>query len=166
MRNQHSDQVLGHADECDGIEEYDNRLPAWWLGLFYLGIISGVSYTIHYHFIAHRSQAGAYNAEIAAAAVKWPAPDTDDLLVVTEAAVSAGRDIYASNCVGCHGAAMEGGIGPNLTDAEWIHGGELTQIHETVSSGIPEKGMLAWGPILGPQKVAQVAVFVYSQGSQ
>jgi cytochrome c oxidase cbb3-type subunit 3 len=149
MRNQHSDQVLGHADECDGIEEYDNRLPAWWLGLFYLGIISGVSYTIHYHFIAHRSQAGAYNAEI-----------------VTEAAVSAGRDIYASNCVGCHGAAMEGGIGPNLTDAEWIHGGELTQIHETVSSGIPEKGMLAWGPILGPQKVAQVAVFVYSQGSQ
>jgi len=164
MGNRNADQVLGHADECDGIEEYDNQLPAWWLGLFYFTVILGAGYAIHYHFIADRSQAGAYDAEVAAAMVRWPAPDADTLLVVTDESVAAGKAIFATNCVGCHGAELEGGIGPNLKDSEWIHGSELADINRTIAEGVPEKGMLAWGPILGPQKVAQVATFIYAQG--
>ena len=66
------DQVLGHADEADGIEEYDNPLPDWWLGLFWFTIIFAFGYSLHYHFIAHRSPARALAAEMAAAQARWP----------------------------------------------------------------------------------------------
>lgn len=158
-----ADQILGHGDECDGIEEYDNKLPAWWLGLFYFGIIFGIGYTVHYHMIADRSQAGEYDAEVAAAAVTWPAPSAEELLAATPEDIEKGAEIYASTCVGCHGADLTGGIGPNLTDAEWIHGSSLEDINKTVTDGVPDKGMLAWGPILGPQKVAQVSAFIHSK---
>jgi len=87
-----------------------------------------------------------------------------EALVVNEQSIEAGRAIFATNCVGCHGAELEGGIGPKLTDAEWLHGGTLEAINQTIKDGVPEKGMLSWGPILGPQKVAQVAAYVYSAG--
>ena len=67
------DQLLGHADEADGIEEYDNALPDWWLGLFWFCIVWAFAYTLHYHVIADRSQEQALAAELAAAEAKWPA---------------------------------------------------------------------------------------------
>jgi len=160
------DRVLGHADESDGIEEYDNPLPNWWLGLFYLTIIWAVVYGIHYHFVAGRSQPGALAAELAAAEVKWPrqaAAAAATELAITPEAVAAGKEIFAANCVACHGADMHGGIGPNLVDTTWIHGGAPEQILATITNGVPDKGMLTWGPILGPEKVAQVAAYVVSQ---
>ncbi len=159
------DQVLGHADEADGIEEYDNKLPTWWLGIFYFSIFFAIAYSIHYHLIAKRSQAGAYAAEIAAAEERWPAPEADELAAsaMSPESLAAGEEIFKANCVACHGSDMKGGIGPDLTDAEWIHGGELEDITRTVTEGVPEKGMLTWGPILGPEKVSQVAAFVYSK---
>ncbi len=54
-----TNRVMGHADEADGIEEYDNPLPDWWLGLFWLTIVWAIGYTAHYHFIGNRSQEGA-----------------------------------------------------------------------------------------------------------
>jgi cytochrome c oxidase cbb3-type subunit 3 len=83
---------------------------------------------------------------------------------VTPDLVEAGKTVFQSNCVACHGADLHGGIGPNLTDATWIHGGRLDEIVHTVTNGVPEKGMPTWGPVLGPQKVAQVAAFVHEQG--
>ena len=67
-----TNRLMGHADEADGIEEYDNPLPDWWLGLFWITIIWAVGYTVHYHFIADRSQEAALAAEIAAADARWP----------------------------------------------------------------------------------------------
>ena len=64
-------QVLGHAAESDGIEEYDNALPNWWLGLFYCCIIWAFAYTAYYHFIARKSEVGTLAAEMAAANVRW-----------------------------------------------------------------------------------------------
>jgi cytochrome c oxidase cbb3-type subunit III len=160
------DQVLGHADEADGIEEYDNALPTWWLGLLYFTIAWAIVYGAHYHFVAERSQVGAYDQEVAAAAVAWPAPDPAALVSAAsgEDAVEAGKAVYAANCVGCHGPELKGGIGPDLTDTTWIHGGTLTDINQVITKGVPEKGMLTWGPILGPQKVAQVAAYVHAAG--
>jgi cytochrome c oxidase cbb3-type subunit 3 len=160
------DRVLGHADESDGIEEYDNPLPNWWLGLFYLTIVWAVLYGIHYHFVAGRSQPTALAAELAAAEAKWPkqaAAAAATTVDVTPEAVAAGKEIYTANCVSCHGAELLGGIGPNLVDTTWIHGGAPDQILATITNGVPEKGMLTWGPILGPEKVAQVAAYVVSQ---
>ena len=162
-KQQSRDRILGHAAEADGIEEYDNRMPNWWLGLFYATVIWAVAYAMHYHFIAHRSQVKALAAETADADRRWPrqaAAAAETTLVMTEEAVEAGEDVFKANCVSCHGEDMRGKIGPNLLDTVWIHGGRPQDILRTISAGVPEKGMITWGPILGSEKVAQVAAYV------
>lgn len=160
------DRVLGHADESDGIEEYDNRLPTWWLGLFYLSMIWGVAYAVHYHFIGHRSQAGDYDAEMSAAAAQWPEPTGPMQVEVTPELIAAGEQTFMGTCVACHGADLHGGIGPDLTDDVWIHGGTMEAITRTITEGVLDKGMPAWGHVLGPQKVAEVAAYVQSKSQQ
>lgn len=165
MSKPERDKLLGHADDNDGIEEYDNPLPDWWVGLFLFTIVFGIGYAVDYHFISKHSQAGYYDAEMAAAAKQWPMKD--DLHAkadLSETAVAAGAQIFAQNCVACHGAELLGGIGPNLTDGLWIHGGSYDEMRTTITKGVTAKGMLAWGPILGPEKVAQVTAYVYSKG--
>jgi cytochrome c oxidase cbb3-type subunit III len=162
-------QVLGHAAESDGIEEYDNPLPNWWLGLFYFTIIWAVLYGIHYHFVAHRSYPKELAAEIVAANKRWPreaAAAASATVELTKENVEAGEAIFKANCVACHGADMKGGIGPNLLDTTWIHGGKPEEILHTITVGVPDKGMLTWGPILGPAKVAQVAAYVISRNRE
>jgi cytochrome c oxidase cbb3-type subunit III len=161
-KEQPRDQVLGHADEADGIEEYDNPLPDWWLGLFWLTIIWAVAYTLHYHVIAGRSQEGALAAELAAAEVRWPASATSGEFEVTPELAAAGQTVYQTNCGACHGMTLEGGIGPNLKDGDWVHGGSPQQVMRTISDGVPAKGMPAWSPILGPERVRQVTAYVLS----
>lgn len=164
MARKERDVLLGHSEESDGIEEYDNALPAWWLGLFYFTIAWAVVYGVHYHFVGNRSQAGEYDAEVAAAEARWPKAEVQVVAEVTPEAIAAGAEVYSKNCIPCHGAQLEGGVGPKLTDGEWIHGGTLADITRVVNEGVPEKGMLTWGPILGPEKVAQVSAFVHSKG--
>ena len=69
-----TNELLGHADEADGIEEYDNPLPDWWVGLFWITIIWALGYTVHYHFIGNRSQVNDLAMEMAAAEARWPRP--------------------------------------------------------------------------------------------
>jgi cytochrome c oxidase cbb3-type subunit III len=162
-------QVLGHAAESDGIEEFDNPLPNWWLGLFYLTIVWALIYVVYYHFVAHRSEAKAFAEEMADANRRWPqlaAAAVATHLEITPASVAAGEVIFKANCVPCHGVDMKGGIGPNLLDTTWIHGGKPEEILHTITVGVPEKGMLTWGPILGPEKVAQVASYVVSRNRE
>jgi cytochrome c oxidase cbb3-type subunit 3 len=160
------DRVLGHADEADGIEEYDNPLPDWWLGLFVGTVIWAGIYAVHYHFLAHRSPMKALAAEMADARKRWPESETPAPVVLTPAAISAGEAIYKANCTGCHGDNLEGKIGPNLLDTTWIHGGKPEEIVHTITAGVPEKGMLTWGPILGTTKIGEVAAYVISRNHQ
>jgi len=160
-------QVMGHADEADGIEEFDNPLPDWWMGLFWLTIVWAVLYGGWYHFVGKVSQEKKLAAEIAEAEVKWPKKTLDAAsLDVSPAAVSAGKEIYAQNCVGCHGPELKGGIGPNLTDTTWIHGGSKAAILKTITEGVTEKGMPNWGQMIGPDKVAKVAAYVITTNGQ
>lgn len=159
------DVVLGHAAECDGIEEYDNALPTWWLGLFYACIAWGVGYATYYHFIGHRSEAGDYDAEIAAANLRWPPPKAGPL-DLSPAAVASGEAVFMQNCIACHGKDLHGGIGPDLLDTTWIHGGKPEDILKTASEGVLAKGMPPWGKILGPEKVALAAAFVYARNQE
>ena len=119
-----TNRLMGHADEADGIEEYDNPLPDWWLGLFWLCIIWAFGYTVHYHFIADRSQEGRLEAEMAAAAERWPAPAAEDVVfAMTPEAIAGGEELYYTFCFTCHGQNLEGGIGQSFLDDTWLHGG-------------------------------------------
>ncbi|HXH29055.1 MAG TPA: c-type cytochrome, partial [Candidatus Polarisedimenticolia bacterium] len=117
----------------------------------------------------HRSQPKRLATEMADAARRWPeeaAAARATTLAITPQAVEAGEAIYKANCVPCHGADMKGGIGPNLLDTVWIHGGRPEDILHTITVGVPDKGMLTWGPILGPEKVAQVAAYVVERNRE
>jgi cytochrome c oxidase cbb3-type subunit III len=166
-KHEERDRILGHEDEADGIQEYDNPMPDWWLGLFWITIIWSAAYLVHYHFIANRSPQKALAAELAAAEARWPgqAPDAA-VLVLTEASATAGEPVYRTNCVACHGADLKGGIGPSLLDDEWIHGGTPEEIHGIIVNGVPAKGMLAWGPILSAEQINQVTAYVVAQNAR
>ncbi len=162
-----TNRILGHADESDGIEEYDNPLPDWWLGLMWLTVIWALAYSVHYHFIGNRSQEGRLAAEMQAAEVRWPAEAAAATsFAITPEAVAAGEAVYMQNCVPCHGAALEGGIGAALNDAEWIHGSDAESVIRVVTEGILDKGMIAWGPILGPEKINQVSAYVLAKNAE
>ncbi|MCO4743704.1 MAG: c-type cytochrome [Proteobacteria bacterium] len=168
MADEHvPDQLLGHSQDNDGIQEYDNDLPDWWLGLFFICIIWAGFYVAYYHGYMQTSQAQLYDEEVAAAIVAYGTPEEVDLasVEITPEMVAAGEPVYVKNCVICHGETLEGGPGggPSLVDAEWIHGGSYPEIVHTVSEGVPAKGMLTWGPILGEEKVQQVSAYVLSK---
>jgi cytochrome c oxidase cbb3-type subunit 3 len=71
-----------------------------------------------------------------------------------------GAKIYSTNCVACHGDKGQGGVGPNLTDKFWIHGGGIKDLFKTITHGIPEKGMIAWEKTLNPIQIQQVSSYV------
>lgn len=88
------------------------------------------------------------------AEVKELAPLTD------EASLSQGKQIFAQNCVACHGKLGEGGIGPNLTDEYWLHGAGMNNIVHTIKVGVPAKGMISWRAVLNEDKIAKVASYI------
>ena len=162
-----TNRLMGHGDEADGIEEYDNPLPDWWLGLFWICILWAVGYTVHYHFIADRSQETLFQAEMAAAAERWPAEAAASAeFALTPEAIQAGEEVYAANCYMCHGTTLEGGIGPSFLDEEWVHGNTPEEVIHTITEGVVEKGMLAWGPIIGAEKVNQAAAYVLAKNAE
>lgn len=162
-----TNRVLGHADEADGIEEYDNPLPDWWLGLFWFCIVFAIVYTAHYHGFGNRSQAGEFDAEMAAADARWTAEAGGvESFAMTDAAVAAGEGIYNTNCVACHGMALEGGIGPSFQDEEWIHGYSVEDAVRTVTEGVPSMGMVAWGNILGSERINQVTAYILAKNAE
>jgi len=165
----YTDVLLDH--EIDGIQEYDNPLPAWWLGTFYVTIAFSLVF-VPYLWMTGWTQHTQYEAEVAAAEAQYGpllaqnkavAAASDDA-GPTPADIAAGEGVYTARCVACHMADGTGGIGPDLTDAEWIHGGSLGAIRKTVHEGVPAKGMLAWGPVIGDDAVRQVSAYVHSLG--
>jgi len=150
----------------DGIIEEDNHLPNWWLAILFGTIVFGFGYWLVYQTTeVLPNPVAAYKLDAAAEAKLHPetAPMTNDALaalVDDPALVAAGKESYATTCVACHRQNGEGLVGPNLTDAVWIHGGKPTDIHAAISNGFPEKGMPPWGKTLGPTKVRAITAFV------
>jgi cytochrome c oxidase cbb3-type subunit 3 len=87
-------------------------------------------------------------------------------LVLTTEAVAAGEGLFTQFCVVCHGANLAGGIGPSFVDDEWIHGGTSADIIRTITNGVPEKGMVAWGPVLGAEGINNVAAYVITKNAE
>lgn len=156
--------------EFDGIQEYDKRLPNWWLATFYGAIVFWVGYWFYYenaHLgLSPTASVEQQLAKIEAAKLASSANRLDDasLWKMSRNAVfvDAGRATFNSTCVSCHTEKLTGGIGPNLVDHLWIHGGKPTEIFNTVEKGVLVKGMPPWGPVLGSKKISEVVAYVLS----
>ena len=160
--------ILDH--NYDGIKELDNSLPPWWLYSFYASIIFAVVYLVRYHIFEGPDQATEFEQEMVAANLaieeyKKTAKDLVDIntvTVLTDASdLSAGKNIFETNCVACHMSDGGGGIGPNLTDEHWILGGGIKNVFKTILEGGRDgKGMISWKATLKPLEMAQVASYV------
>jgi len=74
--------------------------------------------------------------------------------------LTTGKKVFETQCFTCHGKLGEGGIGPNMTDAYWIHGGKIENIIHTIRKGVPAKGMISWEKTLSPDQINAVASFI------
>lgn len=159
--------LLDHS--YDGIRELDNHLPPWWKWLFYGTMVWAVVYLIVYHVMNLLPLSEAeYLAEVdrvqAMRATREVVEIDEANLVFTpdEEIIKRGQAIFTSNCASCHRNDGGGGIGPNLTDEYWLHGGSIQNIFSTIKNGVPEKGMISWGPILKPEEIRDASFFVMS----
>ena len=163
-----ADIDLGH--DYDGIRELDNRLPPWWVYTFYLTIGIGVVYLYIYHMSdIGKSQHEEYLVEMEMAEEqKWEylakqANSIDEKNVVAlmdEKSLADGSLMFKTSCAACHGQLGEGGVGPNLTDPYWIHGGSIQDVFKTIKYGVPEKGMIAWKSQMQPAAMQKLASFI------
>lgn len=164
---ENEDRLLDH--EYDGIREYDNPMPRWWLWTFY----ATIAYVPIYYFAPLPFGEGPgvvaeYEMDIARHLASRPpeaAPVTDEAFVAfaqDPAMLAEGQQIYVVNCSACHRLDAGGLIGPNLTDDAWIHGGAPKAIHHSIAEGVIAKGMPGWGRILKPAQVDAVTAYVIS----
>ncbi|MDA9089704.1 c-type cytochrome [Maribacter arcticus] len=162
--------ILDH--NYDGIRELDNKLPPWWVYLFYASIVFAVVYLARFHIFNDYTQDEEYAQEVATAQLEIEEykktakglVDANTVELLTDASdLNAGKAIFEGNCVACHMTDGGGGIGPNLTDQNWILGGGIKNVFHTISEGGRDgKGMIAWKQNLKPAEIAQVASYVLS----
>ena len=161
-------KVLEHS--YDGIQEYDNPMPRWWLLTFAGTIIFSVIYLFNIGPVGRgKGPIADYEADMKAFAAAHPttedatvSPEALLALMTDPAAMAIGKQTYTTNCVSCHGADGGGLIGPNLTDKFWLHGSTMLDIYKTIANGVLDKGMPPWSKILKPEQVRDVTAYVES----
>jgi len=172
------DELLEH--ESDGIREFDNALPRWWLYGFYFTIGFAVVYLLNYHVLAtplfgKSGMIAEYHAEVmaaeTAAARRAPvtaAPAAAALARTDAGSLEKGRVIFEGPdnvCSSCHRPDLGGMVGPNLTDHFWMHGCSIQDVITSIKTGYPVKGMLPFGTgkPLTDEQVLLVASYVVSK---
>ncbi len=164
-------ELHGHVWDED-LCEYNNPLPNWWKWLFYITIIFSFGYLAFYPGLGNFagrfawSSEGQYRAEIADADAafgpifaKYMAVDIPALARDPEA-TAIGQRLFLNYCAQCHGSDAAGGKGfPNLTDKDWLYGGDPATITASILHG--RNGVMPpQGAMLGPQGVTEVTHFV------
>jgi len=153
----------------DGIQELDNPAPAWFQFLFYITIVFAIIYMVNYHLIGKQnSSLDEFVQEVTVAQQQkdelirtGALINENNVKVLTEAAdIDKGKEIFTVNCLNCHAVDGGGGVGPNLTDKYWIHGGGIKNIFTTIKYGVPAKGMITWQNQLSPKQMNQVASYI------
>ena len=160
---------VGHS--YDGIKELDNVTPPWFTIAFIASIIFGIGYLWHYHVSkAGPNQYEEYEIAVTKAnlekeaymKLKGDAINENTVTMLDATGIDAGKALYTSNCSACHGNAGQGGVGPNLTDDYWLHGGSIGDIFKTIKLGVVEKGMMSWKDVFSAEQIAQLASYIKS----
>ena len=168
-------EVTGHSWD-ENLEEYNNPLPKWWSWLFYLTVFFAIGYLVLYPGFGNKpgilgwTSGGQHAAEEKKAqevygpiyakfsAMEVPAVAAD------KQAMEMGKRLYLTYCMQCHGADAKGAKGfPNLTDNDWMYGGEPEQVKATIAAG--RNGVMpAYGGqeavVGGPDGAKDVAAYV------
>jgi len=166
------EKTTGH--EWDGIEELDNPLPMWWVGMFAGSVVFGLVYMFWYPSLGNREGMGEWTshkqltelveqhkARFAPLYAELAALDVDGM-AEDRRARQVGRRLFLNNCSICHGLNAQGLSGfPNLSDNEWIWGGGLDDVKTSIRNGRTAV-MPAWGPALGDKGVSEVTQYVLS----
>lgn len=166
-------QTLGH--DYDGIQELDMPLPRWWLWLFIGSIAFSLVYLVLYPGLGNFpgvlgwTSSGQHRGEVAAADAQYGplyaayAAQPVAALAGDPRALTMGGRLFANNCAQCHGSDARGGVGfPNLTDADWLYGGDPDVIKTSILNG--RSGVMPpFAPAIGgDQGVAEVTAYVLS----
>ena len=177
QRHESTEETVGHS--YDGIEEYDNPLPRWWFMLFVATVVFALGYLVLYPGLGNwkgilpgyeggwtqvkewqremdraNEQYGPLYAKFAAMPVEEVAKDPQ--------ALKMGGRLFASNCSVCHGSDAKGAYGfPNLTDHDWLWGGEPETIKTTILAG-RQATMPGWLNVIGEDGIRNVAGYVLS----
>jgi cytochrome c oxidase cbb3-type subunit III len=162
-----TDELRGHR--FDGIEEYDNPLPRWWLGIFWVTIAFAIFYVPYVHLGEGNTIADEYAADMAKASeqmaaqqINWDDAELSAHCEGGEAWKAPAQANYALRCAACHRADGGGVVGPAFTDDAYIHGGGYKDIAEVITVGVPAKGMIAWGKQLKQDEIRDLTCLVRS----
>ena len=182
-------EVVLREHEYDGIQEYDQKLPNWWLFTFYGAIVWFVVYWVLYY------QTGALKSDhqlvqekiiavqqAKAAELEKTLATLNDSVLVHEWAtkpevVAAGEAVYLTNCSACHAAdfsaTMAAGAvtvplpGLPLNDDEWKFGNKPMDIFKIINEGSPPEStghngakMQVWSQTLSPKQIAEVTAYL------
>lgn len=153
----------------DGIQEYDKKLPNWWLFTLYGSIVFAVAYWAWYQIyemspppaaaleqqMMENARLAARHATVLSDAALWDMSRDPQI-------VAAGKTTYLTTCAACHLPDLAGLVGPNLKDHDWVRSEKPVELVKLVVEGVPAKGMPTWGPILGQQKIAETVAFILS----
>jgi len=171
---------LGKEDEVmtdheyDGIRELDNVLPPWWKYGFYITILIGIFYYVQVFTNSEKySQEMEYANEVEQSKKEIEEyikanPDlfnTENLEVFTDAEnLAKGKELFTTKtCTACHLEDLGGSIGPNLTDENWVLGGDMSNIFNTITKGgRPGKGMISWESTISLLERQQLSSYIIS----
>lgn len=164
------DQLKEHA--FDGIQEYDNQLPRWWVWKFGLCCAFGVAYFFWQHMSGigdnlRETYLNQYKQELSLEMQRQNQRQVfseEELLAFVNdpARIEAGKVHFIGKCASCHAADGGGLVGPNLTDDYWIHGNSMTDMVNVVVEGVPAKGMVPWKGIMTEEEIVDVVAFIRS----
>jgi cytochrome c oxidase cbb3-type subunit 3 len=164
------DEVVLREHSFDGIQEFDQRLPNWWLYTLFGAIaFAGFAWLFFATDNGARADTTHLSNQLDALDAKRFAAikDLDDKTLWNmsrnQNVVAQGEKVFQSICYTCHGANLQGGIGFRLSDNLWVHGTKPMEIFGVVTKGVPNTGMQSWSAQLGPQKITQVVAFLLSK---
>ena len=168
------EDTMDTGHNYDGIRELNNVTPPWFITAFIFSILFGIGY-MYVYYVAKSAplQTEEFNIAMKKAedekakylAIQGNNVDESTVKMLGAADIASGQSTFQAKCTACHGPAggsMPGGVGPNLTDEYWIHGGSLSSIFKTIKYGWPEKGMISWKDQLSPIQIAQLASYIKS----
>lgn len=164
-------ETMGHVWDGD-LEEYNNPLPAWWKNLFYITLVFSFGYLVlfpglgSFQGVLNWSSKGQFDEEANKAQAKYgPLFEKfakTDLVVLSNdyEARMMGQRLFLTYCAQCHGSDARGAKGfPNLTDKDWLYGGEPETIKTTILNG--RNGIMPpFGQVLGEAGVKATANYV------